>query len=299
MGANSTAEAISRLAALKRDGTPIVMVTAYDIVSARVAEAAGVDIVLVGDSAANVVLGYDSTRQVSVDELLMLARAVRRGVRTPLIVCDLPFGSYETSDEQAVDTARLFVAKAGCDAVKLEGGGVIADRARAIAGAGIPVMAHVGLLPQQVEPGASLQVKGRGVDEALAIARAAFELERAGCFAIVFEAVPRQITAAIVAQLRIPSIGIGAGGATDGQVLVFHDLVGLSGPRHPRFVRQYAALFEPMVTSVRAYASDVRTGRYPAEAHMYTVPPDQLELFLARFDRLMVPEGKEDSRTRP
>lgn len=286
INANSPVDAFARLAALKRDGTPIVMVTAYDIVSARVAEAAEVDIVLVGDSAANVVLGYDSTRQISEDELLVLARAVRRGVRTPLLVCDLPFGSYERSDEQAVATARRFVAEAGCDAVKLEGGGAIAERARAIVGEGIPVMAHVGLLPQHVEPGGSFQVKGRGADEALAIAQAAFELERAGCFAIVFEAVPHQITTAIIVKLRIPTIGIGAGSATDGQVLVFHDLVGLSGPRHPRFVQQYAALFEPMVTSVRAYAADVRSRSFPAEAHTYAMLPDQLEVFRARFDQL-------------
>ncbi len=288
MTADDQVRGVARLAQLKRDGTPIVMVTAYDIVSARVAEAAEVDIVLVGDSAANVVLGYDSTRQVSVDELLVLARAVRRGLRTPLLVCDLPFGSYELSDEQAVATARRFVVEAGCDAVKLEGGGAIADQARAIGGTGIPVMAHVGLLPQYVDPGNAFHVKGRDADEALAIARAAFELERAGCFAIVFEAVPQPITAAIVAKLRIPTIGIGAGGATDGQVLVFHDLVGLSGPRHPRFVRQYAALFEPMVASVRAYASDVRSRSFPAQAHTYAVPPDQLEVFRARFDQLMV-----------
>lgn len=291
-GANSPGRAIARLAALKRDGAPIVMVTAYDVVSARVAEAAGVDIVLVGDSAANVVLGYDSTQQVSVAELLVLARAARRGAPTLPLVCDLPFGSYELSDDQAVATARLFVAEADCDAVKIEGGGVIADRARAIVGAGIAVMAHVGLLPQQVEPGSAFQVKGRGADEALAIARAAFELERAGCFAIVIEAVPEAITAAIVARLRIPSIGIGAGRTTDGQVLVFHDLVGLSGARIPRFVQQYAALFEPMVSGVRAYALDVRSHRFPTEAHIYKMELDQLAQFRARFDQLNLPEDK-------
>lgn len=270
---------IARLAELKRARAPIVMVTAYDIVSARVAEAAGVDIVLVGDSGANVVLGYASTREVGIDELLSLARAVRRGVRTPPIVCDLPYGSYEASNDQAVATARKFVSEAGCDAVKVEGGGAIAERVRAIVDAGIPVMAHVGLLPQQFEPGQSLQVQGRAADGALAIARAAFDLERAGCFSIVFEAVPEQVTAAIVATLGIPSIGIGAGGACDGQVLVFHDIIGISPPPYPRFVKQYASLFAPMVAGVRSYADDVRAHRFPGAAHAYSMPPEQLALF--------------------
>lgn len=277
---------VARLAQLKRDGTPIVMVTAYDIVSARVAEAAGVDAVLVGDSAANVVLGYDSTREIGVDELLTLARAVRRGLQTPLLVCDLPFGSYESSDEQAVATATRFVAETSCDAVKVEGGGKIADRARAIIDSGIPVMAHVGLLPQQVEPGGEYQVQGRLADDAIAIASAAFELERAGCFAIVFEAIPSPVTSAIMEKLRIPSIGIGAGGAPDGQVLVFHDLVGLAGTAPARFVREYAALFDPMTAAVRAYASDVRARRFPGAEHAYAMPAEQLELFRANLGRL-------------
>jgi 3-methyl-2-oxobutanoate hydroxymethyltransferase len=286
-GAGSSAERIARLVQLKRDRTPIVMVTAYDIVSARVAEAAGVDAVLVGDSAANVVLGYESTREVSVDELLSLARAVRRGLRTPLMVCDLPYGSYESSNDQAIATAKRFVAETSCDCVKVEGAGIIAERARAIIQAGIPVMAHVGLLPQQIEPGGQYHVQGRMADDAIAIARAAFELERAGCFAIVFEAIPSPVTIAIMETLRIPSIGIGAGGAADGQVLVFHDLVGLSGTPHARFVREYAALFEPMAAAVRAYAADVRAHRFPGEEHGYAMPAEQLELFRSSFDRLV------------
>ncbi len=286
-GPTDRTERIARLARLKRDRTPIVMVTAYDIVSARVAEAAGVDAVLVGDSAANVVLGYESTREVGIDELLSLARAVRRGLRTPLMVCDLPFGSYEASDDQAVATAKRFVAESSCDAVKIEGAGVIADRARAIIAAGIPVMAHVGLLPQGVEPGGQYHVQGRMADDAIAIARAAFELERAGCFAIVFEAIPSPVTVAIMETLRIPSIGIGAGGAADGQVLVFHDLVGLTGTPHARFVREYASLFEPMIAAVRAYASDVRARRFPGDEHAYAMPAEQLELFRTSFERLV------------
>ncbi len=272
-----------RLAALKRAHTPIVMITAYDIVSARVAEAAGVDVVLVGDSGANVVLGYSSTREVSVDELLVLARAVRRGVTTPLLVCDLPFGSYEESDDLAVATARRFRDTVGCDAVKIEGGGEIAQRARAVVEAGIPVMGHVGLLPQHLEPGTPPKAQGRGVEEALSIARSARELESAGCFSIVFEAIPAAVATAIAGILSVPTIGIGAGGATDGQVLVFHDLVGLSAGRHARFAKRYAELFDPMVDAVRRFAGDVREHRYPADEHTYAVDPAQLSAFLARL----------------
>jgi 3-methyl-2-oxobutanoate hydroxymethyltransferase len=275
------AAAFERLARLKRDRVPIVMVTAYDIVSARVAEAAAVDVVLVGDSAANVVLGYESTQSVSADELLVLARAVRRGLVTPLMVCDLPFGTYERSDAQAVETARRFTAEARCDAVKLEGAHEIADRVRAIVAAGIPVMGHVGLLPQHVAPGAAFHAQGRMADEAVAIARAALELERAGCFAIVIEAVPAPVSAEITGRLTIPTIGIGAGAATDGQVLVFHDLVGLAGARHPRFAKEYASLFEPMVEGVRAYAGDVRSRKYPTDEHTYSLSRDELAAFRA------------------
>lgn len=274
---------IEHLAQLARAGTPIVMVTAYDIVSARVAEAAGVDIVLVGDSAANVVLGYQSTREVSVDELITLARAARRGVKTPLLVCDLPFGTYEDSDEQAVATSRRFVREVGCEAVKIEGGGEIAQRARAVVAAGIPVMGHVGLLPQHLEPGAAARAQGRGVDEALDIARSALELEAAGCFSIVFEAVPAAVADAIVATLTVPTIGIGAGANTAGQVLVFHDLLGLSSGRHARFAKRYAELFEPMVAAVRQFAADVRARRYPAAEHTYPVDAGQLAAILARL----------------
>lgn len=274
---------IGRLAALKRAGTPIVMVTAYDIVSARVAEAAGVDVVLVGDSGANVVLGYETTREVSVDELLVLGRAVRRGIETPLLVCDLPFGSYEGSDALAVATARRFHDTVGCDAVKIEGGGEIARRARAVVEAGIPVMGHVGLLPQHLEPGTPPKAQGRGVDEALAIAQSARELESAGCFSIVFEAIPAAVATAIAGSLSVPTIGIGAGGGTDGQVLVFHDLLGLSAGRHARFAKRYAELFDPMVEAVRRFAGDVREHRYPAEEHTYAVDPAQLSAFLARM----------------
>src|SRR4051812_36428083 len=196
----------------KRLGEPIVMVTAYDYPSARAAEAAGVDLVLVGDSGAMTVLGYDSTVPVTLDELLVLARAVRRGLRTPFLVGDLPFGSYEVSDEQAVQTAMRFVKEAGCDAVKLEGGGPVSvARAAAITGAGIPVMGHVGLTPQTATALGGYRAQGRNAEAALRVAREALALQQAGCFSIVFEAIPSAVAERIMRNMRVPVIGIGAG----------------------------------------------------------------------------------------
>src|SRR3954465_14980870 len=216
------------LAEKKRLGEPIVMVTAYDYPSARAAEEAGVDLVLVGDSGAMTVLGYPSTVPVSTDELLMLAAAARRGLRNPFLIGDLPFGSYEVSDEQAIATAFRFVKEAGCDAVKLEGGGPVSvARARAIAQAGIPVMGHVGLTPQTSTALGGYKAQGRNADGAMKVAREALALQDAGCFAIVFEAIPSALSAEVMPQMHVPVIGIGAGPATDGQVLVFHDLLGI------------------------------------------------------------------------
>src|ERR1700737_1404867 len=195
---------LPRLAEKKRLGEPIVMITAYDYPSAQVAQEAGVDIVLVGDSGAMTVLGYASTAPVSTEEMLMLAAAVRRGLTTPLLVGDLPFGSYEASDEQAIATAQRFVKEAGCDAVKLERGGTSVQRARAIVESGIPVMGHVGLTPQTATALGGYRAQGRTAERALAVARDALALEEAGCFAIVFEAIP-----AAVADLLVPRLGNG------------------------------------------------------------------------------------------
>ncbi|HWD65348.1 MAG TPA: 3-methyl-2-oxobutanoate hydroxymethyltransferase [Solirubrobacteraceae bacterium] len=261
----------------KRLGEPIVMVTAYDFPSARAAEAAGVDIVLVGDSGAMTVLGYPSTIEVTTDELLVLARAVRRGLRTPFLVADLPFGSYEVSDEQAVNTALRFVKEAGADAVKLERGNATSvARARAIVAAGIPVMGHVGLTPQTSTALGGYRAQGRNGSAALQIAQEALALERAGCFSIVFEAIPAAVAEELVPILEVPVIGIGAGPATDGQVLVFHDLLGIREGRGARFVQRYAELQVEMDAGVAAYASDVRSRRYPLPEHTYSI--DQLEL---------------------
>jgi 3-methyl-2-oxobutanoate hydroxymethyltransferase len=272
---------LPRLAEMKSLGDPIVMVTAYDHPSAQVAEAAGVDMVLVGDSAAMTVLGYDSTVPVTVDELLFLAAAVRRGLRTPLLVGDLPFGSYEASDEQAVQTAQRFVKEAGCDAVKLEGGGTSVQRARAIVQAGIPVMGHVGLTPQTATALGGYRAQGRTAERALQVAHDAVALQEAGCFALVFEAIPAPVSDAIMERMEIPVIGIGAGAGTDGQVLVFHDLLGIYEGMIPRFAKRYAELKGEMVAGVREYAEDVRTGRFPAPEHFYSIDPEELAQFRA------------------
>jgi 3-methyl-2-oxobutanoate hydroxymethyltransferase len=267
---------LSALAQKKALGEPIAMITAYDHPGAQVAEEAGVDIVLVGDSAAMTVLGYPSTVPVSVEEMLMLTAAVRRGLRTPMLVGDLPFGSYEVSDEQAVATAQRFVKEAGCDAVKLERGGTSVSRARAIVDAGIPVMGHVGLTPQTATALGGYRSQGRTADRALEVAADAIALQEAGCFAVVFEAIPSDLTDELMPRLEIPVIGIGAGPSTDGQVLVMHDLLGIYDGHAARFVKRYESIRERMVAGVRAYAEDVRTRRYPEPEHGYTMAPDEL-----------------------
>jgi 3-methyl-2-oxobutanoate hydroxymethyltransferase len=261
----------------KRLAEPIVMVTAYDYPSARAAEAAGVDLVLVGDSAATTVLGYNATTPVELDDMLVLARAVRRGLRTPLMIGDLPFGSYEVSDEQAITTAMRMVKEAGCEAVKLEGGGESSvRRARAIVGAGIPVMGHVGLTPQTSTALGGWKAQGRTAVAAARIAAEALALQEAGCFALVFEAIPAAVTDELMGLLDIPVIGIGAGPATDGQVLVFHDLLGIRDGLGARFVKRYANIQQEMNDGVGAYAEDVRARRYPAPEHTYSIDPAEL-----------------------
>jgi 3-methyl-2-oxobutanoate hydroxymethyltransferase len=225
------------------------------------------------------VLGYPSTVPVSVEELLMLAAATRRGLRTPLLVADLPFGSYEASDEQAVLTAQRFVKEAGADAVKLEGGGIMVDRARAIVASGIPVMGHVGLTPQTATALGGYRAQGRTASRALQVGEDALALQEAGCFAIVFEAIPAGVANEIMPRMQIPVIGIGAGGATDGQVLVFHDLLGIYEGHAPRFAKRYAQLKSLMVAAMAEYAADVRERRFPAAEHTYSIDPDELESF--------------------
>jgi 3-methyl-2-oxobutanoate hydroxymethyltransferase len=278
---------LPRLAEKKRLGEPIVMVTAYDYPSAQVAEAAGVDVVLVGDSGAMTVLGYPSTVPVSVEEMLMLAAATRRGLTTPLLVGDLPFGSYEISDEQAVKTAHRFVKEAGCDAVKLERGGTSAQRARAIVESGVPVMGHVGLTPQTATTLGGHRAQGKTAERALAVARDAIALQQAGCFAIVFEAIPAAVAEELTPLLDVPVIGIGAGSATDGQVLVFHDLLGIYDGHVPRFVKRYGEVRAQMVAGVAEFAGEVRAGTFPQPEHSYTIDAQELALLREQLRRVL------------
>jgi 3-methyl-2-oxobutanoate hydroxymethyltransferase len=270
--------AVPELVEMKRRGDKIVMVTAYDAPGARLADAAGIDLVLVGDTAAMVVLGYDSTVPVTVEEMLFLTRSVARAAQRPLVVGDLPFGSYQASDEQAVGTAVRFLKEGGADVVKLEGGGPSLSRVQAIVGAGIAVIGHLGLTPQSATKLGGFKAQGRTAGQAAQLLEDALALEAAGCFALVLEAVPAAVAAQVTEALGIPTIGIGAGAACDGQVLVYHDLLGLSDGRAPRFVKQYADLSTEIGNALERYAADVRAGRFPEEKHTYSIPDEELRL---------------------
>lgn len=276
---------LPRLAEKKRLGEPIVMVTAYDHPSAQVAEQAGVDVVLVGDSGAMTVLGYPSTVPVSLDEMIMLAAAARRGLTNPMLIADLPFGSYEGSDAQAVASAQRFVKEAGVDAVKLERGGTSVERARAIVQAGIPVMGHLGLTPQTATALGGYRAQGRTARAALALARDAQLLQEAGCFALVLEAIPAAVTETLMERLEIPVIGIGAGDGTDGQVLVFHDLLGIYDGHVARFAKRYADVRAQMVAGVAQYADEVRRRVFPAPEHFYSIDDSELQRFREELPR--------------
>jgi 3-methyl-2-oxobutanoate hydroxymethyltransferase len=276
---------LSHLADLHARGVPIVMLTAYDYPSARVAVAGGVDVILVGDSAAMTVLGYSSTREITIDELLMLTCAVRRAVTGIPMVGDLPFGSYEASDELAVASALRFAHEAGCEAVKLEGGGEMIPRVRAIIDAGVPVIGHVGLLTQSVRTREGYRARGRDPEQALGIIADADALAAAGCVALVVEAVPAAVTEIITSRVRIPVIGIGAGAQTDGQVLVYHDLLGFSEGRAARFVKSYASARADLSGAVAAWAADVRQRSYPALEHTYPITAEALDEVTKRLGR--------------
>lgn len=275
---------LRRLAEMKADREPIVMVTAYDFPTARVAERAGVDMVLVGDSGAQVVLGHDSTVGVTVDEMLVLARAVRRGVESAFVVCDLPFGSTEVADEQAVATALRFAKEAGADAVKIEGGGPARlSRIRAIADAGIPVVAHVGLTPQTAVALGGLRAQGRTADSAARFVREALAVQDAGAALLVIEAVPAEVVDLVLPAIGIPVIGIGAGRA-DGQVLVMHDLLGITEGGTATFVKRYASIGDDMAAGVTEYARDVREGAFPTAEHGYAANDEALAAARAEFE---------------
>jgi 3-methyl-2-oxobutanoate hydroxymethyltransferase len=272
---------LADLAAMPGRGDRITMLTAYDAPSARLADAAGIDVVLVGDSAAMTVLGHDSTRLITMDEMLMLTRAVTRVVRRAFVVADMPFGSFQESDDAAVRNARRMVTDARADAVKIEGAGSSLDRARAIIAAGIPVMGHVGLTPQSVTAADGYKAQGRTASDAVQILEDARALEAAGCFAVVLEAMPAAVAARISELLTVPTIGIGAGPHCDGQVLVWHDVLGLSAGHVPKFVKQYANLGEQIAAALAEYVADVRRERFPAVEHTYAMPEAERKRFEA------------------
>jgi 3-methyl-2-oxobutanoate hydroxymethyltransferase len=284
---------LQEIAQAKRDRRPLVMLTAYDYPSGRIAERAGVDLVLVGDSGAMTVLGHSSTVPATMDEMLMLTAAVSRACRRALVIADLPFMSYQVSDEDAMRAAGRFLKEAAAQAVKLEGAGPMLARIRALAGAGIPVVAHLGLTPQTATSQGGYRAQGKTAQAALRLLHDAHAAEAAGAFLLVLEAVPAPVAERISQELQIPTIGIGAGAGCDGQVLVFHDLLGLGEGPLPRFVEQYASLGDEAVKAVTRYAEDVRERRFPQERHTYAISEQELEHF-QRLVEAGSPVGADD-----
>jgi 3-methyl-2-oxobutanoate hydroxymethyltransferase len=253
----------------KRAGERWSMLTAYDYSTARVFDEAGIPVLLVGDSAANVIYGYDTTVPVGMDELLPLVRGVVRGASRALVVADLPFGSYQASPTQALESAVLFMKSGGAQAVKLEGGQRVAPQVEALVAAGIPVMAHIGLTPQSVNQLGGYRVQGRGDEAAHALLQDAKALQQAGAFAVVLEVVPSEVAAHVTRELDIPTIGIGAGPSCDAQVLVWQDMAGLGARKPPKFVKEYAQIGSVLTEAATRFADEVRTGAYPSAEHEY------------------------------
>jgi 3-methyl-2-oxobutanoate hydroxymethyltransferase len=272
---------LPELVEMKRRREKIVMVTAYDAPSGRLADAAGVDLILVGDSSGMVVHGRESTVPVTLEEILLMTQWVSRGAKRPLVIADMPFGSYEAANEQAIGNAVRLVKDGGADAVKLERGGTTVERAKAIVDAGIPVMGHVGLTPQTATVLGGFKAQGRTADRAEQLIEDALGLQEAGCFAIVLEAVPPPVARAATRALSVPTIGIGAGGDTDGQVLVWHDMLGYYEGHAPRFVKRYAELGDAIVDALGRYAEEVRNGAFPEEQHTYKMPDEERAAFEA------------------
>lgn len=265
----------AELAAAK-GSQPLVMLALYDAVMARLAEAAGIDMILVGDSVGTVMLGLDSTAPVTLEQIIHHATGVRRGAPKTHIVADLPFMTYQVSDEQAVASAGRLLKEAGVDAVKLEGGEAMASRIDAITRAGIPAMAHIGLLPQTASAHGGYRVQGRDIASARQMLEDARAVEAAGAYAVVLELVPYELAAKVTETVGIPTIGIGAGSACDGQVLVSSDLLGMDPSFHPRFLKKYANLAETIQGAFTDYASDVRGGVYPGPEHVTKLPAETL-----------------------
>ncbi len=264
----------------KAAGEPITMLTAYDYPSAELVSAAGIDMILVGDSLGMVVLGYDSTVPVTMEEMLHHCRAVARGGKNSFLVGDMPFMSHQADISEAVRNAGRFLKEGGMDSVKLEGGLEATSTISAIVKAGIPVLGHIGLTPQSISKLGGYRVQGRTSEAAEKLIGDAMALQDAGCFGMVLEAVPSVVAEAISSKLHIPTIGIGAGAGCDGQVLVYHDVLGLYERVQPRFVKNYANLREPIIEAFRAYAHEVRTRQFPAEEHTYAMKAGEKALFL-------------------
>ncbi len=276
----------------KERGEKLVCLTAYDYPTARIVDEAGTDLILVGDSLGNVVLGYDSTVPVTLEEMIHHTRAVRRGVERALLVADMPYGTYHTSADDAVRAALRLVKEGGAEAVKLEGGEARVETVRRLVAAEIPVMGHVGLTPQSLNKLGSYRLQAKTADAARALVEDALLLEEAGAFAVVLEVVPREIAREVTAALHVPTIGIGAGADCDAQILVTHDLLGLSFSRSsPRFVRQYADARALMNDAINRYAEDVRAGAFPSDAESYPLPADA-----AAQLKLTEPEGQETEK---
>ena len=268
----------------KNKGEAITMLTAYDYSSASLVDAAGIDMILVGDSLGMVVLGYDSTVPVTMEEMLHHCKAVARGAKQAFLVGDMPFMSYQADVSEAVRNAGRFLKEAGMDSVKLEGGREVAPSIEAIIAAGIPVLGHIGLTPQSQSKLGGYWVQGRTAAAAKTLLEDALALQEAGCFGIVLEAIPTIVAEAISHRLRIPTIGIGAGAGCDGQVLVYHDLLGLYDRLQPRFVKQYASLRQTIVDAFVTYHDEVRNGKFPAAEHTYGMKAEEKEAFLQSLE---------------
>ena len=262
---------------MKRDGNKIAMLTAYDYTTARLIDEAGVDSILVGDSASNVMLGNDSTLPITLDEMIVYARGVARGCQRALVVCDMPFMSYEVTVEEAVRNAGRLMKEGRAGAVKLEGGVRVAEQIRAIVKAGIPVMGHIGLTPQSINVFGGFKVQGKSEEAARALLADAKAVEEAGAFAVVIEAVPAALAQMITDAVSIPTIGIGAGAGCDGQILVYQDMLGMFSDFTPKFVKRYANVGEVMREAFANYAAEVASGAFPTEEHTYKIKDDVLE----------------------
>ncbi len=257
------------LQAMKMKGEKIAMLTAYDYSMAKIVDASGIDVILVGDSAANVMAGYDTTLPITLDEMIYHAKSVIRAVSRALVVVDLPFGSYQGNSKEALTSAIRIMKETGAHAVKLEGGAEVAESIIRILSAGIPVMGHLGLMPQSIHKFGTYVVRAQDEVEAQKLAEDALLLEKLGCFGIVLEKIPANLAEQIARSVKIPVIGIGAGGAVDGQVLVIHDMLGITNEFSPRFLRRYHSLYEEITTALQNYVADVRSRDFPNEREQY------------------------------